>query len=50
MNFTWNESKRQANLAKHGLDFADAKEVFENPLILIEPRFSIRRIFDAKFV
>ncbi|MBV5309238.1 BrnT family toxin, partial [Chromatium okenii] len=28
MNFTWNESKRQANLTKHGLDFADAAAVF----------------------
>ena len=28
MNFTWNESKRQTNLIKHGLDFADAATVF----------------------
>ncbi len=24
MEFEWDEAKRQANLAKHGLDFADA--------------------------
>ncbi len=28
MNFTWDESKRHANLSKHGLDFADAERVF----------------------
>lgn len=28
MNFTWNNAKRQANLKKHGLDFADASLVF----------------------
>ena len=26
MNFEWDEAKRAANLAKHGLDFADAAE------------------------
>lgn len=34
--YTWDESKRQANLAKHGLDFADAEKVFAGPLVLIE--------------
>ena len=29
MKFTWDEKKRRANLLKHGLDFIDAKEVFE---------------------
>ena len=28
MNFTWNETKRKANLKKRGLDFADAESVF----------------------
>ncbi len=28
MNFTWNEVKRQTNLKKHGLDFADVERVF----------------------
>ena len=28
MNFTWNEAKRQTNLKKHDLDFADAEQVF----------------------
>jgi len=29
--FEWDESKRQANVAKHGLDFADAVEVLNDP-------------------
>jgi len=27
--FTWSEHKRRLNLARHGLDFADAPVVFE---------------------
>lgn len=27
---TWDEAKRQSNLAKHGLDFADAAEVLDS--------------------
>lgn len=34
MRFTWDESKRQINLSKHGLDFADAARVFDGPLVL----------------
>ena len=29
--FTWDEKKRQSNLVKHGLDFADAAIVYDNP-------------------
>lgn len=36
MNFTWDELKRQSNLKKHGLDFADAAKVFSGPLVLFE--------------
>ena len=32
MLFEWDESKRQANLAKHYIDFLDAKQVFEGPV------------------
>ncbi len=28
MKFIWDKKKRKANLAKHGLDFVDAKSVF----------------------
>jgi len=31
MFFEWDETKRQANLAKHLIDFADAVKVFEGP-------------------
>jgi len=34
MNFTWDETKRLANLKKHGLDFADAAKVFSGPMVL----------------
>jgi uncharacterized DUF497 family protein len=27
---SWDETKRQSNLSKHGLDFADANEVLES--------------------
>ena len=36
MRFTWRESKRRANLAKHGLDFADAPGIFDSPMVLFE--------------
>ena len=31
MNFTWKTAKRASNLKKHGLDFADAEQVFNGP-------------------
>ena len=31
MNFDWDESKAQANLAKHGVTFDEAKSVFADP-------------------
>lgn len=31
MRYEWNEAKRQANLAKHGVDFADAIGALEDP-------------------
>ena len=34
MNFTWHEPKRQANLKKHGVDFATAGRVFAGPTLL----------------
>ena len=30
LSLIWDEAKRQANLRKHGLDFADAGEVLES--------------------
>jgi uncharacterized DUF497 family protein len=36
MRYTWDEQKRQANLEKHGLDFADAPKVFSGPTLIFE--------------
>ena len=36
MRYVWDETKRQANLQKHGLDFADAEKVFAGPMLLFE--------------
>ena len=32
MLFEWDESKRQANLEKHHIDFQDAERVFDGPV------------------
>jgi len=29
--FTWDQPKRQINIEKHGIDFQDAKHIFEDP-------------------
>ena len=33
-SFEWDDQKRELNLAKHGIDFDDAIEVFSGPIIL----------------
>lgn len=33
MYFEWDEQKNKENIRKHGLDFADAPEVFLGPLL-----------------
>ena len=38
MNFTWDDAKRQSNLQKHGLYFADAAKVFSGPLVLLQDK------------
>ena len=43
MRFTWDDAKRTGTLKDHGLDFADAKEVFSGPTFTFEDaRFSYR--------
>ncbi len=37
MLFEWDKAKNRANLAKHGVDFADAVAVFEDDLALTRP-------------
>jgi len=36
MFLDWDENKNKENLQKHGFDFTDAGELFENPL-LVDP-------------
>ncbi len=35
MDFESDENKRQTNLAKHGIDFVRAKEIWEGPVLEI---------------
>lgn len=57
MNFTWHDTKRKTNLAKHGLDFAEAGQVFSGPTATVEDRmygneqrFNTTRLLDIKVV
>lgn len=34
MKFEWDEAKNDINLRKHGLDFADAPEIFNGPMLV----------------
>lgn len=36
IKFIWDEAKRQSNLDRHGLDFADAPRVFDGPMAVFE--------------
>lgn len=39
MEFEWDEAKRQANIAKHGIDFYDAKAALEDaPVVIVDDR------------
>ena len=38
MEFTWDEVKRRANYAKHGLDFRDAETVFQGIVLTAEDK------------
>ena len=33
MDFVWDEPKNESNIRKHGLDFDDARRIFEAPLL-----------------
>lgn len=33
MQFDWDDDKNEANVLKHGLDFEDAAEVFDGPVL-----------------
>lgn len=34
MHFEWDEQKNRANIRKHGFDFADAREIFQAPMLV----------------
>jgi len=34
MQYEWDEGKRQLNIRKHGLDFRDAHEIFDGPMLI----------------
>lgn len=34
MKFEWNEAKNRQNIKKHGIDFSDAWQLFEHPLLV----------------
>ncbi len=45
MKFEWDENKRLINLRRHGIDFADVKQVFENEAhTIIDDRFDYGEI------
>jgi uncharacterized DUF497 family protein len=36
--FEWDEKKRERNLTKHGIDFDDARAVFDGPILFKQSR------------
>ena len=40
MTYEWDEAKNRGNVAKHGLDFADAEQVLTGPCVtFVDSRF-----------
>jgi uncharacterized DUF497 family protein len=35
MRFEWDESKNRRNIRKHGIDFIDAVDVFNHPMLTL---------------
>jgi uncharacterized DUF497 family protein len=33
MDFEWDEAKNRSNLAKHGISFEEAREIFDGPML-----------------
>lgn len=36
MQFEWDEQKNTLNIQKHGIDFSDTYELFEQPLLVLK--------------
>ncbi|MDP9469848.1 MAG: BrnT family toxin [Chloroflexota bacterium] len=56
MDFEWDDAKRQANLAKHRVDFVDVQELFDGRPVFTavsqhpdEQRFVTTGILDGRF-
>ena len=35
MRFEWDEAKNRRNIRKHGIDFADAVDIFNHPMLTL---------------
>ena len=35
MRFEWDETKNQANIRKHGIDFNDVPDIFQHPMLAL---------------
>ncbi len=35
MHFEWDEAKNETNIRKHGIDFADVKDMFNHPMLTL---------------
>jgi uncharacterized DUF497 family protein len=35
MQFEWDEAKNEINIRKHGIDFEDAKDMFNHPMLTL---------------
>jgi uncharacterized DUF497 family protein len=35
MRFDWDENKNRINIRKHGIDFADAVDIFKHPMLTL---------------
>jgi len=43
VKFEWDERKRIATIAKHGLDFRDVRLLFEEPHVIVEAQHPAER-------
>ncbi|MDI6791866.1 MAG: BrnT family toxin [bacterium] len=34
MRFEWDKEKNEVNIRKHGIDFSDAPEIFDGPILI----------------
>ncbi|MBK5939527.1 BrnT family toxin [Halochromatium roseum] len=55
---TWDDAKRRSNIAKHGLDFAEADAIFDGPIFTEqdireaygEPRFKTLGVLHGRVI